>query len=88
MNLRELGRTGIQVGEIGIGCEGFLEKPRAVVKEFLDRMERPGDGLRQGAEGNSPGLWPVIPLPLPEFRLRQGRKAVPLVPTPLQKGGL
>ena len=34
MNLRELGRTGIRVGEIGIGCEGFLEKPRAVVKEF------------------------------------------------------
>ncbi len=42
MNLRELGRTGIRVGEIGIGCEGFLEKPQAVVKEFLDRMEAAG----------------------------------------------
>ncbi len=42
MKLRELGRTGILVGEIGIGCEGFLEKPRAVVKEFLDVMEAGG----------------------------------------------
>ena len=42
MTLKELGRTGIMVGEIGIGCEGFLEKPRAVVREFLDVMEAKG----------------------------------------------
>ena len=42
MNQRELGRAGIRVGEIGIGCEGFLGKPRAVVREFLDLMEAAG----------------------------------------------
>lgn len=42
MKLRELGRTGIRVGEIGCGCEGFLGKPRETVREFLDVMERGG----------------------------------------------
>lgn len=42
MKLRELGRTGILVGEIGCGCEGFLNKPQEVVREFLDVMERGG----------------------------------------------
>ena len=42
MKQRELGRTGIRVGEIGMGCEGFLGKPRKVVREFLDLMEAGG----------------------------------------------
>ncbi len=35
MKRRALGRTGIQVGEVGIGCEGFLEKSRETVREML-----------------------------------------------------
>ena len=27
MNIRALGATGIRVGEIGMGCEGFIGKP-------------------------------------------------------------
>ena len=26
MNFRKLGRTGLLVGEIGMGCEGFVDK--------------------------------------------------------------
>lgn len=42
MNYRELGRTGIKVGEIGAGCEGFIDKDYEFVKEFLDVMEESG----------------------------------------------
>ncbi len=42
MNYRTLGRTGIQAGEIGIGCEGFLEKSEETVKQFIDLMEEAG----------------------------------------------
>ncbi|MCI8506587.1 MAG: aldo/keto reductase [Lachnospiraceae bacterium] len=42
MNLRALGRTGILVGEIGVGCEGFLEKSDETVKQFIDLMEEGG----------------------------------------------
>lgn len=38
MKRRALGRTGIQVGEVGIGCEGFLEKSRETVREMLDAL--------------------------------------------------
>ena len=38
MNYRTLGRTGIQVGEVGIGCEGFLEKSRETVREMLEAL--------------------------------------------------
>jgi len=37
-----LGRTGIQVGEIGMGCEGYAGKSDAQVKELLDIMEAAG----------------------------------------------
>lgn len=42
MVCRELGNTGIKVGEIGIGCEGFIDKSDEQVKEFVDLMEKEG----------------------------------------------
>ena len=42
MKQRMLGRTGIQVGEIGMGCEGFVGKSAAEVAAFVDEMERTG----------------------------------------------
>lgn len=42
MIYRELGNTGIKVGEIGMGCEGFEGKSKEQVKEFVDLMEKEG----------------------------------------------
>ena len=42
MRYRTLGRSGIQVGEIGVGCEGFLEKTPKQVSEWLDVCEAAG----------------------------------------------
>lgn len=42
MNYRKLGRTGLKVSEIGMGCEGFVDKSYEQVKEFLDVMEAGG----------------------------------------------
>ena len=42
MNYRVLGRTGLKVSEIGMGCEGFLDQPYETVKAYIDRMEEAG----------------------------------------------
>ncbi|MDD3221669.1 MAG: aldo/keto reductase [Clostridia bacterium] len=42
MNYRELGRTGIKVSEIGMGCEGFIDKSYEEVEAFVNRMEEAG----------------------------------------------
>ena len=42
MRYRTLGRTGLRVGEIGMGCEGFLNKSPEQVAEMVDVMEAGG----------------------------------------------
>ena len=42
MNYRTLGRTGLKVSEIAMGCEGLVDKNPGQVKEFVDRMEALG----------------------------------------------
>lgn len=45
MQYRKLGRTGLRVSEIGMGCEGFVEKPFEEVKAMVDAMEAAGAKL-------------------------------------------
>lgn len=42
MRYRALGRTGLNVSEIGMGCEGFVEKSFEQVNAFVDFMEAEG----------------------------------------------
>ena len=42
MVYRTLGRTGLKVSEIGMGCEGFMEKTAKEICEFVDVMEAAG----------------------------------------------
>ena len=41
MIYRKLGRTGLNVGEIALGCEGFVQKPE-LAQQFLDAAEQAG----------------------------------------------
>lgn len=61
MEYRILGRSGLRVSEIGMGCEGFLEKSFEEVNEFVNVMERAGV--------NCIDLY----APNPEFRSNLGR---------------
>ena len=42
MEYRKLGRTGLLVSEIGMGCEGFVGKPYSEVEKMVDAMEAGG----------------------------------------------
>lgn len=42
MEIRKLGNTGIEVGVVGLGCEGLLGKEPAYYVEALDMMEAHG----------------------------------------------
>lgn len=42
MNYRELGRTGLMVSEIGMGCEGFIEEEGALTQGLIDLCEKAG----------------------------------------------
>ena len=42
MEYRTLGRTGIRVSEIGMGCEGFSGKTAAQVRGMVDLMDSAG----------------------------------------------
>ncbi len=42
MQYRNLGKTGLRVGEIGMGCEGFVDKTDEEVLEFVNLMEKEG----------------------------------------------
>ncbi|MGI6012871.1 MAG: aldo/keto reductase [Oscillospiraceae bacterium] len=61
MTYRELGTTGLLISEIGMGCEGFVEKSYEEVRAFVDKMENGGV--------NSMDLYS----PDPELRTNLGR---------------
>ena len=42
MRYRSLGRCGLNISEISLGCEGLLGKPEAFIHDVIDMMESYG----------------------------------------------
>ena len=42
MHYRKLGRTGLVVSEIAMGCEGFFEEDCTMAKKLFDEAEKAG----------------------------------------------
>lgn len=42
MKYRELGRTGLKVSEISMGCEGFVDHDGALIDDLIDAAEQSG----------------------------------------------
>ena len=42
MDYRRLGNTTLEVSEIGMGCEGFVDKNEKQIAGLVDLMEREG----------------------------------------------
>lgn len=61
MRYRELGRTGLQVSEIALGCEGFEKKPEEFTRELLTFAMEQGVNFMDFYSPN------------PEFRSQLGR---------------
>ena len=45
MKYRTLGRTGLQVSEIGLGCEGFKEENGQMTARLIDIADQAGINL-------------------------------------------
>lgn len=51
MRYRELGKTGLRVSEIGLGCEGFLGRDEAFTRRMFSDLYSPDPDMRTCASG-------------------------------------
>lgn len=55
MDYRRLGNTTLEVSEIGMGCEGFVDKNEKQIAGLVDLMEREGVNYLDLYTPNPPG---------------------------------